>query len=99
MMIFMSIASKIIGTLFACHYLKIPTDEGIVLGFLLDLKGNAELQILGKLPKETVSFWKNYQYPRAFLNYSMAGCVDMNTEKKNRSLLSANDIILCFSYS
>jgi Kef-type K+ transport system membrane component KefB len=98
-MIVMSIATKIIGTLVACRYLKISTEEGIVLGFLLDLKGNAELQILGKLPKETVSFWKNYQYPCAFLNYSMAGCVDMNTEKKNLSLLSVNDIILCFSYS
>ncbi|CAK7336477.1 unnamed protein product [Dovyalis caffra] len=57
-MILMSIASKIIGTLVACHYLKIPTDEGIVLGFLLDLKGNAELQILRKLSKETLVPWE-----------------------------------------
>ncbi|XP_061981389.1 cation/H(+) antiporter 2-like [Populus nigra] len=55
MMIFMSIASKIIGTLFACHYLKIPTDEGIVLGFLLDLKGNAEFHIMRNLPKDTLN--------------------------------------------
>ncbi|KAB5565028.1 hypothetical protein DKX38_005082 [Salix brachista] len=55
MMIFMSIASKLIGTLFACHYLKIPTDEGIVLGFLLDLKGNAEFHIMRNLPKDTLS--------------------------------------------
>jgi Kef-type K+ transport system membrane component KefB len=60
MMIFMSIASKIIGTLFACHYLKIPTDEGIVLGFLLDLKGNAEFHIMRNLPKDTVSFLKTF---------------------------------------
>ncbi|KAJ6346792.1 hypothetical protein OIU76_003465 [Salix suchowensis] len=57
-MIIMSIASKIIGTLVACRYLKISTDEGIVLGFLLDLKGNAELQILGKLPMETLKQWE-----------------------------------------
>ncbi|CAK7336478.1 unnamed protein product [Dovyalis caffra] len=57
-MILMSIASKIIGTLVACHYLKIPTDEGIVLGFLLDLKGNMEFQMLGKLPEEILKPWK-----------------------------------------
>ncbi|CAN1121970.1 Cation/H(+) antiporter 2 [Linum perenne] len=41
----------------ACRYLNIPTSEGIVLAFLLNLKGHPELLLIGKLPPELVSSW------------------------------------------
>ncbi|CAN1755946.1 Cation/H(+) antiporter 2 [Linum perenne] len=52
LVMFLSIGGKIIGTLMACRYLNIPTSEGIVLAFLLNLKGHPELLLIGKLPPE-----------------------------------------------
>lgn len=56
LMIFLSTGGKVIGTLAACHYLKIPTNEGIFLALLLTLKGHVELLIIGTLPHSVVSF-------------------------------------------
>ncbi|XP_061979824.1 cation/H(+) antiporter 2-like [Populus nigra] len=98
-MIVMSIATKIIGTLVACHYLKISTDEGIVLGFLLDLKGNAELQILGKLPKETMKQWEEADVHGMVLtvvviNTVIAGVVVAHILRKKEEYFSHSHISL-----
>ncbi|CAN1813556.1 Cation/H(+) antiporter 1 [Linum perenne] len=57
LVMFLSTGGKIIGTLIACRYLKIPTSEGIVLAFLLNLKGHPELLLVGQLPKELLTQW------------------------------------------
>ncbi|KVI02957.1 Cation/H+ exchanger [Cynara cardunculus var. scolymus] len=46
MVILSSIGGKIIGTLVACHYLKTPLKEGILLAFLLNMKGHVDLLTL-----------------------------------------------------
>ncbi|CAN0843803.1 Cation/H(+) antiporter 2 [Linum grandiflorum] len=57
LVMFLSTGGKIIGTLTACRYLNIPTSEGIVLAFLLNLKGHPELLLIGKLPPELLTSW------------------------------------------
>ncbi|CAN0862964.1 Cation/H(+) antiporter 2 [Linum grandiflorum] len=57
LVLFLSIGGKIIGTLVACRYLKIPTSEGVVLAFLLNLKGHPELLLIGNLPKDLLTSW------------------------------------------
>lgn len=47
----LSIAGKIIGTLAACHYLKIPRNEAVILAFILNLKGHGELLLIDVVPK------------------------------------------------
>ncbi|KAK9265516.1 hypothetical protein L1049_001761 [Liquidambar formosana] len=45
-MVVLSIGGKISGTLAACHYLKLPLSEGVVLAFLLNLKGFVDLLVI-----------------------------------------------------
>ncbi|KAJ8755818.1 hypothetical protein K2173_024363 [Erythroxylum novogranatense] len=51
-MILLSIGGKIIGTLAACHYLNIPRNEGLVLAFILNLKGHSEFLLIDVIPKD-----------------------------------------------
>ncbi|GLT84193.1 hypothetical protein SLE2022_024400 [Rubroshorea leprosula] len=44
--IVLSTACKIAGTLAACYYLKIPWNDGKILSFALNLKGNFDLVLL-----------------------------------------------------
>lgn len=46
LVISVSVGTKIIGTFAACHYLKIPWNEGLILSFLLNLKGNYDLVLM-----------------------------------------------------
>lgn len=55
LMLILSMGGKIIGTLAACHYLNIPEIDGIILSFLLNMKGHAELLVVGVLRKSIVS--------------------------------------------
>ncbi|XP_058005161.1 cation/H(+) antiporter 2 isoform X2 [Hevea brasiliensis] len=57
LMIILSMGGKIIGTLATCHYLNVPTIDGIVLSFLLNLKGHAELLVVGVLRKSILKSW------------------------------------------
>ncbi|CAL1377260.1 unnamed protein product [Linum trigynum] len=57
LVMFLSTGGKIIGTLMACRYLNIPTSEGVVLAFLLNLKGHPELLLIGKLPHQLLTSW------------------------------------------
>lgn len=41
-----SFGTKIIGTLAACHHLKIPMLKGVLLALILNLKGNFELLLI-----------------------------------------------------
>ena len=50
-----SITGKILGTLAACHRLKVPMKDGIVLGLLLNLKGHFDVVILGTIRENLVS--------------------------------------------
>ncbi|XP_050231549.1 cation/H(+) antiporter 2-like [Mercurialis annua] len=57
MVILLSIGGKIIGTLVACHYLKIPRNEGVILAFILNLKGHGELLLIDVVPKTKSFEW------------------------------------------
>lgn len=46
LLVCLNVIGKIGGTLAACRYSKIPYNEGIVLGFMLNLKGHVDLLIL-----------------------------------------------------
>ncbi|GAB2282485.1 hypothetical protein Dimus_017028 [Dionaea muscipula] len=46
--VFLSSAGKVLGTLAACHRLKIPMNKGIVLALLLNMKGHFDFMMLGK---------------------------------------------------
>ncbi|XP_012069212.1 cation/H(+) antiporter 1-like [Jatropha curcas] len=59
----LSTGGKIIGTLVACHYLKIPRTEGTILAFILNLKGNGELLLIDAVPKS-----KKYDWDENFHN-------------------------------
>ncbi|KAA0038525.1 cation/H(+) antiporter 1-like [Cucumis melo var. makuwa] len=50
-MVLLSIGSKMSGTLAACNYLNIPLNEGVFLGFVLNLKGHADLLLIGGASK------------------------------------------------
>ncbi|KAL3653794.1 hypothetical protein CASFOL_003475 [Castilleja foliolosa] len=44
--ILLSIGGKVMGTLAACFHLKIPLNEGVLLAFLMNLKGHVDLLAL-----------------------------------------------------
>ncbi|KAH6797040.1 hypothetical protein C2S52_021594 [Perilla frutescens var. hirtella] len=46
MVILLSIGGKVTGTLVACLHLKIPLNEGVLLSFLMNLKGHVDLVAL-----------------------------------------------------
>ncbi|KAK4760515.1 hypothetical protein SAY87_005408 [Trapa incisa] len=45
-MVGLSVVGKVCGTIAAYQYLKLPWNEGAVLGFLLNMKGHADLLLL-----------------------------------------------------
>nr|GEU48615.1 cation/H(+) antiporter 2-like [Tanacetum cinerariifolium] len=46
MVIVLSIGGKIFGTLAACRYLKTPLNEGVLLAFLMNMKGHVDILTL-----------------------------------------------------
>ncbi|XP_065871931.1 cation/H(+) antiporter 2-like [Euphorbia lathyris] len=56
LMILLSTGGKIAGTLIACHYSKVPRNEGMILAFILNLKGHTELIMLELIPK-FIAWW------------------------------------------
>ncbi|KAK9062041.1 hypothetical protein SSX86_019225 [Deinandra increscens subsp. villosa] len=46
MVIVLSIGGKIVGTLAACWYLKTPLNEGVLLAFLMNMKGHVDILTL-----------------------------------------------------
>ena len=57
LMILVSAGTRIVGTLTACHYLKITWNESLILAFLLNLKGNYDLILINTAPQPKVSFF------------------------------------------
>ncbi|KAK2433144.1 cation/H antiporter [Trifolium repens] len=55
-LILLSIGSKLGGTLLACRYLHISTNEGIFIGFILNTRGYADLLFIGAAAKQVISF-------------------------------------------
>lgn len=53
-MVVLNIASKVAGTLAATVYLGIPVYEGMVLGFLLNIKGHVDLVLVSLAREEEV---------------------------------------------
>lgn len=47
-LVVLSIGGKISGTLMACQYLRIPLNEGVFIGFCLNLKGHADILFIGQ---------------------------------------------------
>ncbi|XP_071721635.1 cation/H(+) antiporter 2-like [Rutidosis leptorrhynchoides] len=57
-MILLSISGKIIGTLAACHYLKMLQTEAIFLAAILNLKGHADLLLIqNNSTAESLTWW------------------------------------------
>ncbi|XVF22931.1 hypothetical protein REPUB_Repub12eG0213300 [Reevesia pubescens] len=54
LMILVSLGTRIVGTFAACHYLKIPWNESLILAFLLNLKGNYDLMLINVAPAPNV---------------------------------------------
>ncbi|XWS45745.1 hypothetical protein CRYUN_Cryun14cG0005900 [Craigia yunnanensis] len=50
LMILVSAGTKIVGTFAACHYLKIPWNEALIVSLLLNLKGNYDLLLINAAP-------------------------------------------------
>uniref|UniRef100_A0A5B7C3I2 Putative cation/H(+) antiporter 2-like isoform X1 n=1 Tax=Davidia involucrata TaxID=16924 RepID=A0A5B7C3I2_DAVIN len=67
--ILLSLGGKISGTLFACHYLKVPLSEGVLLAFLMTMKGHVDLLIL------TLSLQNKYIVSQDFYSVMMATLV------------------------
>jgi Kef-type K+ transport system membrane component KefB len=53
-LILLSIGSKLGGTLLACRYLHISTNEGIFIGFILNTRGYADLLFIGAAAKQVI---------------------------------------------
>ncbi|KAF4404268.1 hypothetical protein CsatB_004416 [Cannabis sativa] len=60
-MVVLSIGGKISGTLLACSYLKIPLNEGVFIGFCLNLKGHADLLFIGQATNTLIG-WNQEAY-------------------------------------
>ncbi|XAR73716.1 hypothetical protein NMG60_11007782 [Bertholletia excelsa] len=46
LVILLSIGGKITGTLLACHYMKIPLNEGVLFAFLTNMKGYIDMEVI-----------------------------------------------------
>lgn len=55
LIVVLSIVGKVGGTLAACKYMKIPLTEGALIGFLLNMKGHADLVLLSGVSNIFVS--------------------------------------------
>lgn len=61
LLLFSCIASRMIGTLFVCHRLKIPRIKAVLLAFVLNLKGNFELILIDvEAGRSAVSFYLSF---------------------------------------
>ncbi|MBA0559872.1 hypothetical protein Golob_016811 [Gossypium lobatum] len=58
LIILLSAGTKIVATLAACYYLKIPRNESLILSFLLNMKGNYDLIIINSPPVPKM-LWEN----------------------------------------
>lgn len=59
-LVLLSIGSKIGGTLAACRYLKIPLNEGVLIGFIMNLKGHADILFIGSASKLLIVSFSYY---------------------------------------
>ncbi|XP_037495305.1 cation/H(+) antiporter 2, partial [Jatropha curcas] len=101
LMTILSMGGKIIGTLAACHYLSIPTIDGIVLSFLLNLKGHAELLVVGVLKKTILKTWwdqnvHNLVVMVVVLNTIISGPIVAYILRKNEKYFSQKRNLLEF---
>ncbi|KAL9148573.1 hypothetical protein ABFS82_12G049900 [Erythranthe guttata] len=67
--ILLSIGGKVTGTLAACFHLKIPLNEGVLLAFLMNLKGHVDLLAL------TIGVENKAVSSQVFYNLMMAAVV------------------------
>ncbi|XVF33712.1 hypothetical protein REPUB_Repub17cG0191800 [Reevesia pubescens] len=54
LMILVSVGTRMVGTLAACNYLKLPWNESLILSLLLNLKGNFDLILINSGPQPKV---------------------------------------------
>ncbi|XP_027909863.1 cation/H(+) antiporter 2-like [Vigna unguiculata] len=74
-LILLSIGSKLGGTLIASRYLKIPTSEGIFLGFILNTRGYADLLFIGAAAKQVIVKAYNVLLVSIVLNTIISGMI------------------------
>ncbi|KAK4479969.1 hypothetical protein RD792_013023 [Penstemon davidsonii] len=67
--ILLSIGGKVTGTLAVCFHLKIPLNEGVLLAFLMNLKGHVDMLAL------TVGVENNVMSSQVFYNLMMAAVI------------------------
>lgn len=83
LVILLSIGGKIAGTLAACHFVKTPLNEGVLLAFLLNLKCHADIVALTAGQQNAVSptfdfsNWHtlNFSYSYALYIHSVLSCL------------------------
>ncbi|KAK7283837.1 hypothetical protein RIF29_13585 [Crotalaria pallida] len=76
--ILLSIGSKLSGTLIVCHFLRIPTTEGIFLGFLLNTRGYADVLLFGSAANNPIVFHRdayNVLFVSIIINTIISGII------------------------
>ncbi|XP_065869386.1 cation/H(+) antiporter 1-like [Euphorbia lathyris] len=100
LVVLISIGAKIIGTLAACHYLKTPLNQGVILAFILNFKGHSELLLVDTLSKPTYDWWdENFHHLVVIvivLNTVISGSVVSCTLRRDENYFLARHSILEF---
>ncbi|XVF68859.1 hypothetical protein PTKIN_Ptkin11bG0035100 [Pterospermum kingtungense] len=65
-MVLLNIGGRLVSTLAACNYLKIPFNEGVMIALILSVKGHFELQLINVQPD--AELWWNAHVRGVLLN-------------------------------
>jgi Kef-type K+ transport system membrane component KefB len=84
-LVLLSIGSKIGGTLAACWYLKIPLNEGVLIGFILNLKGHADILFIGSASKLLIVSFAYSKFFLLFYEVCLFNYDQLIKEKKKKS--------------
>ncbi|XP_003603668.2 cation/H(+) antiporter 1 [Medicago truncatula] len=89
-LILLSIGSKLGGTLLVCHYLHIPTSEGIFLGFILNTRGYADFLVVGSAAKDLNAEDCNVVLVAIVLNTIISGIIVSFLARGEEKMFSNN---------
>ncbi|KAI4354781.1 hypothetical protein L6164_003620 [Bauhinia variegata] len=98
-LILLSIGSKLCGTLLVCRYLKMPTSEGIFIGFILNVRGYADLLFIGASSKSLISLNEdayNVFMVSIVLNTIISGIIVASLKRAEEKLFENHDTALEF---
>ncbi|XP_021278694.1 cation/H(+) antiporter 2-like [Herrania umbratica] len=90
-MILLNFGGKLVSTLAACHYLKIPLNEGFMFSLILSLKGHFDLQLINVEPNSRL-WWNPYVHSvllsTVVLDTVIGGIIVAFTVKREEKSLS-----------